>query len=614
MTKTKTMSKKKVVLLILLSIAVVLLAVYFGIGVYFKSHFLFRTQINGVDCAKKTVAEVEQLIMDEIDDYQLTLTGRGEEEVIKGQKIQLKPVFDGSLNQVLEACNHFAWPLFLFQPTVVELETMVEYDEAKLSQAIEDLNGTNPKVMEAPKDAYISDYIAGKGYEIVAEEEGTTVDKKALQEALHQALINLQEEMSLEEEGCYRQPKVRADDQKLTETLKELNQYASTEITYEFGEKREVLNGEIIHNWLTLEADGTIAISQEKIAEYVDELAGKYNTAKKMRSFATSYGSTVSLPWNEYGWKIDEEQEEASILEEVKAGTQVSREPAYSQRAKSHGENDHGGTYVEINITAQHLFFYKDGALIVESDFVSGNLARGDGTPSGAFGLAYKQRDAVLRGEDYRTPVDFWMPFNGGIGLHDATWRRDFGGNYYKSNGSHGCINLPYNVAEKIFNHIEAADAVFVYELPGTESAKAQAQEAASSVVGMIGAIGEVTADSGGAIQNARAAYNALGDQARAYVNNYNTLVGAEAAFADIQAWQQAQAQAQADAQPVVDAIAGIGEVTLEKEGAIADARNRYNALSEDAKQYVANGDVLVAAEQRLNELKQEQAQKKEEE
>ena len=154
MTKTKTMSKKKVVLLILLSIAVVLLAVYFGIGVYFKSHFLFRTQINGVDCAKKTVAEVEQLIMDEIDDYQLTLTGRGEEEVIKGQKIQLKPVFDGSLNQVLEACNHFAWPLFLFQPTVVELETMVEYDEAKLSQAIEDLNGTNPKVMEAPKDAY----------------------------------------------------------------------------------------------------------------------------------------------------------------------------------------------------------------------------------------------------------------------------------------------------------------------------------------------------------------------------------------------------------------------------------------------------------------------------
>lgn len=74
-----------------------------------------------------------------------------------------------------------------------------------------------------------------------------------------------------------------------------------------------------------------------------------------------------------------------------------------------------------MNLTAQHLFFYKDGELILESDFVSGNTSRGYTTPPGIFGLTYKQRDAVLKGENYRSPVKFWMPFNGGIGFHDAS-------------------------------------------------------------------------------------------------------------------------------------------------------------------------------------------------
>ena len=110
---------------------------------------------------------------------------------------------------------------------------------------------------------------------------------------------------------------------------------------------------------------------------------------------------------------------------------------------------------MEVNLTAQHLFFYKDGKLLVESDFVSGNAARGWSTPSGAYPLTYKERNATLNGEGYSTPVSYWMPFNGGIGLHDASWRSSFGGTIYKTNGSHGCINLP--------------PPVLCYELAGTE-------------------------------------------------------------------------------------------------------------------------------------------------
>ena len=137
--------------------------------------------------------------------------------------------------------------------------------------------------------------------------------------------------------------------------------------------------------------------------------------------------------------------------------------------ANSHEGPDYGNSYVEINLTAQHLFMYVDGELIVESDFVSGNLANGWDTPTGAFTLTYKDKDAVLRGENYATPVTYWMPYAGNVGMHDATWRREFGGDIYKTDGSHGCVNLPWSNAKIIFENIEQGFPVLCYKLPGTE-------------------------------------------------------------------------------------------------------------------------------------------------
>ena len=150
----------------------------------------------------------------------------------------------------------------------------------------------------------------------------------------------------------------------------------------------------------------------------------------------------------------------STSLQVIRSGNQVTREPVWLQRGAAHGEFDYGDTYVEVNLTAQHLFFYKDGELIIESDFVSGKSSKGWDTPAGAYPLTYKQRNATLRGEDYETPVSYWMPFNGNIGLHDADWRDSFGGTIYKNNGSHGCLNLPPKTAQIIYEHISAGDPV----------------------------------------------------------------------------------------------------------------------------------------------------------
>lgn len=597
-------NRKQIIIGIVLLLIAVIAIIYLAFTIFFSSHFWFNTTINGVDCSRKNVTAVEEIITAEIDKYKLELEQRGDSvETINGVDINLRPTFDGSLDKELKGQNSFGWIVSLFKKSNIEVEKMVEYDADKLNKVVNGLQSMEPSNVSEPKDAYLSEYISGSGYEIVPEEEGNLVNQEILEEVLKTSITGLQEKVSLEDTDCYEEPKLRADDQKLTDAVEELNTYAKAAITYEFGEDRETLDGTLISQWLTVDSDMKVSLDEEKVTEYVKNLSSERNTAYKSKSLKTSYGTTVTISNGDYGWWINQENETEKLLGEIREGTVVSREPEYKQRANSFGANDYGDTYVEINLTAQHIFFYKNGSLIVDSDLVSGNLAKGHGTPSGAFGITYTQRDATLRGEDYATPVSYWMPFNGGIGLHDANWRSDFGGNYYKSSGSHGCINLPFSVAKKIFENINTGDPVLVYELSGTESPKATAQDAATSVISAINAIGEVTLESGGAISNARGQYNALSDTGRGYVKNYDTLVNAEAAYEALVSEQQSQNETQNAAQAVVDAINAIGEVTEDKRDAINNARAMYEALADAAKEHVGNYSALVEAEAALAAL-----------
>jgi len=140
-------------------------------------------------------------------------------------------------------------------------------------------------------------------------------------------------------------------------------------------------------------------------------------------------------------------------VDAVKACQTAEREPIYDSRGATHDGYDFGQTYIEVDLATQHLYFYKDGQIIIESPLVSGNVSKNHTTPPGLFELYYKQTDRILRGADYATPVKYWMPFNGGIGLHDADWRSKFGGTIYQTNGSHGCINLPPKVAAQVYEN-----------------------------------------------------------------------------------------------------------------------------------------------------------------
>lgn len=439
----------------------------------YEAVFFPMTTINGIDASGKTVEEIKEAIAQGIDGYRLEITGRNQKtETITMEEIGLHSVFDGSLEAMLEEQNPKEWYQHKSNPAEYEIKAMIAYDEDKLTERLDSLDMMDEDQMEDPLDAKISQYDGSKkGYSIIPAVQGTRLDKEAVREAVSGAIMNLKTELDLEAEDCYIKPTIEADNEELTAVLSKLNLYTGAVITHTFGNSKEVLDGDRIHEWLT--ASGKeVTLDTSQVAAYVKELASKYNTAYKSKTLKTSYGETVTITGGNYGWRINQDKETAAVTEIIRSGEQQTREPEYSQTAASHGANDYGNTYVEINLTAQHLFFYKDGKLLVESDLVSGNESKGWSTPAGAYPLTYKQRDATLTGEDYKTPVSYWMPFNGGIGMHDATWRSSFGGNLYKNGGSHGCVNLPPSVAKTIYENISAGMPVLCYHLDGTNSGK----------------------------------------------------------------------------------------------------------------------------------------------
>lgn len=472
--------KKKIPVLVASAAAAVLIlgsGIYLFIGSTYKDTFFAGTVINGQDASGMTVDEVKTMISQEISSYELTLLERdGKQETITREQLGLMAEFDGTLEKILEEQNPYAWLPAQIKGSEYEIPAMVVYEEENMEKVLKNLDCMDEEQTVKPENARISQYIPGTGYVIEPETEGNEVDYERFQEAVVQAVTELKGELSLEEAGVYVEPEIRAEDETLQTLLEQYNRYGTITVTYTFGDKKEVLDGETISQWLYAEGDEVI-ISDEAVTDYVQTLATKYNTAYRAKSLKTSYGPTVVINRGHYGWKIDQAAEKKKLMEILKAGESVTREPEYSQKAASHGANDYGDTYVEINLTAQHLFFYKDGKLLVESDFVSGNASKGWTTPPGAFPITYKERNATLDGEGYSTPVSYWMPFNGGIGMHDASWRSSFGGTIYKTNGSHGCINLPPAVAKTIYENISQGDPVLCYELAGTEQSSTSGKD-----------------------------------------------------------------------------------------------------------------------------------------
>jgi tetratricopeptide (TPR) repeat protein len=439
-----------------------LLILYGAMTAYFIDHYYFGSEINCINVSGKTVEAVEALMESELRNYTLTLKKRGgESEQIKAEDVGLRYTSYEELKKLKDSQNPFNWILACFSTKGSKIEVGVSYDEKLLKERIDNLSCfDNSKVIEPKNPSF--QYIENS-YVIVDEILGNKVDKSILNYHVANALLKKAVEVDLESIDCYVKPQYNSEAQKILEVKNILNKYVSSKITYTIANSHEVLDGSTINKWLVVDQNFRVSVDDRKVHDYIAALSEKYDTTGRTRSFMTSSGEAIQIGGGDFGRTINRAKEAESLIWDIKEGRTIIKEPAYSQRVFSHGGSDIADTYVEIDMTKQYIWFYKNSSLIVEGDIVTGNIKAGHKTPKGVYSLKYKTKNVVLRGPGYAAPVDFWMPFNGGIGIHDASWRSKFGGNIYKTDGSHGCINCPYNVAREIYNNIEPGVPVICY-------------------------------------------------------------------------------------------------------------------------------------------------------
>ena len=124
----------------------------------------------------------------------------------------------------------------------------------------------------------------------------------------------------------------------------------------------------------------------------------------------------------------------------------------------------HSNVWVDVDLTNQRITLYADGKVVMSSSCVTGNVSRGMATPTGTYRVSYKTTNAYLLNNAF---VNYWMPFNGGIGFHDASWRYGvFTPDQAYYNGSHGCVNLPYGAAQTLYSYLHSGDVVYVHGWP----------------------------------------------------------------------------------------------------------------------------------------------------
>lgn len=241
--------------------------------------------------------------------------------------------------------------------------------------------------------------------------------------------------------------------------------YEDMKIVYKCGDEKMVLKAKDVVDWVRYWPDGHWDIDDNKIAEYVKKLQDRFDTWNTNRTFQTTMGEKVFLTKGDYGRRLDRDKEIKEISRLLRNNGTIIHNLHFL--SKDAGENEkgqiNGGSYVEIDLSRQVLWLYEKGEVTLITYIVSGMMNTDRQTPSGIYSLKYKQSPAVLVGADYQTPVSYWMPFNGGIGFHDATWQPSFGGDVCYYNGSHGCINLPLDMAKEIYDRIDKGYPVICY-------------------------------------------------------------------------------------------------------------------------------------------------------
>lgn len=478
MTKKKNnwYSNHKKPVLICGIVVLVLLIVYLAGMLYYNDKFLNGTMVNGSDVGGMTLQKANDQLSKKVNGQSLKLIfNDGQNEALQSAQLGVSYNKDNSLNQLMKNQNKWAWFIGFFKNEKNTLTDLIQISDENLTNGIASMEHAKEENQIAPTDAYIQ-YKDGS-FSIIEETLGSKFNIEELVKNIKVALSEGKQQLDVTKANGYVKPQVYKDDQDLNNQLKAANEYCLSAITYTTPKGKEIaLDGSTLITWLSKQDDGSYtkdeSVFKEKLTAFVKELASQYNSIGATRTFTGKDGQSHTVSGGTYGFRVSTDSEVSALLKMINENkSENNRIPEHTGQLPSGENGGLGTTYLEINITKQHLWFVKDGSVVLESDFVSGKESDPTRlTPSGTYYIYNKERNRVLRGTkqpngkyEYESPVSYWMPFNKGIGLHDASWRSTFGRDIYINSGSHGCINLPTGFAGSLYSQIYVNLPVVVY-------------------------------------------------------------------------------------------------------------------------------------------------------
>lgn len=470
---------------ILIPIIVILVCIISGIAAvwfsleakaFYAEKFPEQTTINGIDCSGMTIEEAERTLTDQWNSRQFVFKNKDTElGSITLQGITYKivtPLKDIRKNNFVKTAMNY----FFDKPLEMTMEMPISDTGSDFDTRLRQAEFLKTKDPVETKDAYLD--LTGNTAVIVPEVCGNNIDYKALTREICGLIKTNQFEMEYKKKSFYAKPSVTADDENLTKRKKEYKKYLTSNVTYTMGQDKVMIppadlakirgidvavTGPMTEKEINAlkKAHENNTVIEEAVTEYAKSFAHKYNTIGKERNFTSICGNQIKVSGGDYGYALDIDKETEQLIADLKSNETVERKPMWKIEGfiEYNKDDDIGNTYIEVSISHQRLWYYKNGEQILNTPVVTGNPYQGYSTPTGTFSLTYKARNATLRGKNadgsqYESPVSYWMPFYGNYGMHDAPWRGAFGGRIYRGNGSHGCVNMPVSAAKKLFENL----------------------------------------------------------------------------------------------------------------------------------------------------------------
>lgn len=444
------------------------------VDLYFDARFLPGTWINGVYCGGLDRKKVDELLLEDLEIPSFTIKGLEDEFLVDLSTCDYQYSFDTSLQNLVREQSLGSFIASLrngFPSNSYNFSPVATVNAEKIENLV--LNSALVKQAREKKRIYELRNTKEDGYFIYDEEAFHLDEEKALTSVLS-AITSGKEELVLDD-SYYTLIPLDAEQLKVKEYWGELEKALKCDLVYDMGAEQIAFSPAIMSGLLVAENGipvkneaGEFVISEEGIDAFVDDLADQYDTFGKPRLYQSTRGDLVTIEGGTYGTLLNSKSEKEFLHKAMKDasyfdGVEDVHTPQYKMEGYVRGLDDVGPNYIEVDMQEQKLYCHIDNKIVLTTDVVTGNKGRGWTTKEGSNFVYFMQRNRTLIGANYRTPVKFWMAVNGHIGIHDADWRDEFGGDIYLTSGSHGCINIPKEIMPDIYELYEEGTPVLMY-------------------------------------------------------------------------------------------------------------------------------------------------------